>query len=190
MLKNLLLSILLVGSSTVVSSVAPANAAPQGEYLDSSSPQVIEKISAGNIVTFKDNKGASKNYYVPGWMFDKYDLKVGTSATLYNRNVIQGTYGGSFIEVAEPGVPETPDVFAIHETRRSCTSIESPASAGLSSGRRVWYKEQCCPSTIPMVGAMSFYVKREIVVQRMESQVLPAPLPAPVIEQQPVPRTW
>jgi hypothetical protein len=188
MLKKILLASLLVCVPVAVSS--PANAAPKGQYIDSSSPQVIEKISDGNIVTFKDSKGTSRNYYVPGWMFSKYDLKVGTSATLFNANVIQGTYGGSYIEVAEPGVPETPDVFAVHDTRRFCTVAESPASAGLSAGKTVWYKDQCCPSTIPVVGAMSFYQKREIVVERVERQVLPPAAPAPVIETQPVPRTW
>jgi hypothetical protein len=165
---------------------APAFAAPEPEYIDSSSMQTIEKID-GNLVTFKDSQGTSRVYYVPTWMFSKYDLKVGTSATLYNKNVIQGTYNKGYVEVTKPGVPETPEVFAVHDTRKWCTSIESPASVGLTSGSRVWYKPECCLSTIPVVGSMSFYVKKEIVVEKSEPPVIPpAPAPAPA----PVPRTW
>jgi hypothetical protein len=72
-------------------SVTSAKAQTMGEYLDTATPQVIEKM-VGNIVTFKNMAGESHNYFVPNWMIDKYSLKVGTSASLYNRNITQGIY--------------------------------------------------------------------------------------------------
>jgi hypothetical protein len=184
MIKRFALSILAGAAIAAM----PAQAAPEPEYIDSSSMQVIEKID-GNIVTFKDSQGQSRDYYVPTWMFSKYDLKVGTSATLYNKNVTQGIYKSGYIEVTKPGVPETPEVFAVHNSRKECTSAESPASVGLKSGSRVWYKPECCLATIPVVGAMSFYVKKEIVVERSEPPTVP-PAPAPAPAPAPVPRTW
>ncbi len=182
MLKRFSLHILLIAASTLAVAV-PAYSAPEGEFLDSTSPQVIQKIS-GNIVTFKDSQGTVRDYYVPTWMLTKYSLKEGTSATLYNRNVIQGSFKGSYIDVANSALPENTESFAIHDTRKNCTLRESPASIGLGSGKRVWYKEECCPSTLPVVGAMSFYQKREIVVERTERQVIPpAQTPAPVYEE-------
>jgi hypothetical protein len=180
--------------STVISiaiastgSVLSANAQTTGEYLDSSSPQTIEKIS-GNIVTFKDVKGESRNYYVDDWMFSKYNLKVGSAMNLYNRNVIQGIFRGSYIEVVSQGLPENIGAFAIHETRQRCTIDQSPASAGLASGRRVWYKSVCCPSTIPVVGAMWSYQAREIVSVERSEVIRPAvSIPPAVTIERPAP---
>jgi hypothetical protein len=182
--------------STIVSvaiastlSAYSVNAQTTGEYLDSSSPQTIEKIS-GNIVTFKDVKGESRNYYVPDWMFSNYNLKVGSAMNLYNRNVIQGIFRGSYIEIVSQGLPENMGAFAIHETRQRCTIEQSPASAGLASGKRVWYKSVCCPSTIPVVGAMWSYQAKEIVsIEPSIRQTIPpaVPTPPPVTIERPTP---
>lgn len=75
----------------MTTSVTTVKAEAVGEYLDSTTPQVIEKM-AGNIITFRNSIGESHNYYVPTWMIEKYNLQIGTSANLYNRNVIQGMY--------------------------------------------------------------------------------------------------
>ena len=136
------------------------------EYLDNMTPQVIEKIS-GNIVTFKNASGASNNYYVPSWMFARYNLKVGTSTNLYNRNVIQGIYRGSdsnrdsygYIDVVSQGLPYNTSAFTIHETERRCTSADTK---GLGVGMRVWYRAGDCPSAIPVVGSMSFYEPKSL----------------------------
>jgi hypothetical protein len=146
-------------SSTTSATVAKAPT--MGEYLDSTAPQVIEKIS-GNIVTFKNSTGESHNYFVPSWMIDKYALKVGTSASLYNRNIIQGIYRDRYIDVISQGLPENMSAFTIHETERNCTIPQSPASEGLTSGKRVWYKTDSCPSAIPIVGSMSLYQPRSV----------------------------
>lgn len=172
--------------------VMPTLAAPESTFIDSSSMQTVEKID-GNIVTFKDTQGQSNVYYVPDWMLEKYqdNLKVGTPVTLYNKNIIQGVYGvapfgSGYVNVAMPGIPDL-EAFATHQTRAGCTSIESPASKGLKAGSRVWYKEKCCLSTIPVVGAMSFYVKKEIVVPPPAERPLPPPPEPPAT---PAPRTW
>jgi hypothetical protein len=138
-----------------------AKAQTMGEYLDSTTSQVIEKIS-GNIVTFKDSAGESHNYFVPSWMIEKYALKVGTSASLYNRNIIQGIYRDRYIDVVSQGLPANKSAFTIHETERNCTVQQSPASEGLTSGKRVWYKTDSCPSAIPIVGSMSLYQPRSV----------------------------
>ncbi|GBO53300.1 hypothetical protein APA_1207 [Pseudanabaena sp. lw0831] len=137
-----------------------------GEYLDETTPQVVEKI-AGNIVTFKNATGESHNYYVPNWMFDKYNLKVGTSANLYNRNVTQGIYrdlhvNNRYIDIVSKGLPENMGAFALHDIRRHCIVSEGLATEDLYSGKRVWFKTEGCPSTIPIVGAMSFYQSKPI----------------------------
>ncbi|MEA5476729.1 hypothetical protein VB774_03765 [Pseudanabaena galeata UHCC 0370] len=143
-------------------SVTAAKAQPMmGEYLDSTTPQVIEKIS-GNIVTFKNSAGESNNYFVPNWMMDKYALKVGTSASLYNRNIVQGIYRDRYIDVISQGLLLNMSAFSIHETERNCTTLQSPASEGLTSGKRVWYKTDSCPSAIPIVGSMSLYQPRAV----------------------------
>jgi hypothetical protein len=132
-MKKTILSCFSTIISVVIASTASVlsvNAQTTGEYIDSSSAQTIEKIS-GNIVTFKDVKGESRNYYVDDWMFTNYNLKVGSSMNLYNRNVIQGIFRGSYIDVVSQGLPENMSAFAIHETRQKCTIEQSPASAGL-----------------------------------------------------------
>ncbi len=163
-----------IASTTLVKSV---KAQVVGEYIDSTSPQMVEKIST-NIVTFKDVKGESRNYYVPTWMFEKYDLKVGSMVNLYNRNVIQGIYRNSYIDIVSQGIPENKGAFMLDDSRRGCTLAQSPASAGIGSGRRVWYKPECCPSTIPVVGAMWSYKRREIAtVIQTERQIIASPAP-------------
>ena len=146
-------SAIAIASTTSVISVTSVNAQTMGEYLDTTTPQVIEKMD-GNIVTFKNMAGESHNYFVPSWMIEKYELKVGTSASLYNRNIIQGIYRHRYIAVVSQGLPENMGAFAIHETERNCTT---PPSEGLTWGKRVWYKTDRCPSTIPIVGSMSFF---------------------------------
>ena len=86
----------------MTTSVTPAKAEAVGEYLDHATPQVIEKM-AGNIITFRNSMGESHNYYVPTWMIEKYNLQIGTSANLYNRNVIQGMYHDRYISVVNQG---------------------------------------------------------------------------------------
>lgn len=176
-----------------IGSVKSSEAQPAGEYLDSSSPQTIEIIS-GNIVTFKDGSGVSRKYYVPDWMFSQYALKVGSSMNLYNRNVIQGVFRDSYIESVSGGTPLDIKAFTIHETRRRCTIDQSPASEGLASGKRVWFKAVCCPSTIPVVGAMWSYQAREIaaVTRPIEPPFVPSkPLPMPMpVERAPIPALW
>jgi len=188
-------SIISVAITSTVS-VISVNAQPVDEYIDSSSLQAVETIS-GNIVAFRNRQGQSNNYYVPDWMFNEYNLKVGSTVYLYNRNVIQGIYrsvdredGGAYIENVNSDFNFRS--FALHDTRRFCTNTESPASEGLASGRRVWYKSVCCPSTIPVVGAMWFYQKRDIVAFQPSDRVLPTPAPyvAPAVIEQPVPALW
>jgi len=142
-------------------SVTSAKAQTMGEYLDTATPQVIEKM-VGNIVTFKNMAGESHNYFVPNWMIDKYSLKVGTSASLYNRNITQGIYRDRYIDVVSQGLPENMRAFTIHETERNCTIPQSPASEGLTWGKRIWYKTDSCPSAIPIVGSMSFFQPRSV----------------------------
>ncbi len=158
-MQKLILSCLFTAFSIAIASttsVTSVKAQTASEYLDSTSSQVVDKIS-GNIITFKNTTGESHNYYVPNWMIDKYSLKVGTAATLYNRNISQGIYRDRYIDVASQSLPENMAAFTIHDTERNCTVAESPASEGLTSGKRVWYKTDSCPSAIPIVGAMSFY---------------------------------
>jgi hypothetical protein len=158
-------------------SVTAAKAQPMGEYLDSTTAQVIEKIS-GNIVTFKNSAGESNNYFVPSWMIDKYALKVGTSASLYNRNIVQGIYRDRYIDVFSQGLLSNMGAFSIHETERNCTMLQSPASEGLTSGKRVWYKTDSCPSAIPIVGSMSLYQPRS-VTSSTESEIDATTTPEP-----------
>lgn len=180
----------------LTTSVKSATAQVAGEYIDSSSPQTVEKIST-NIVTFKDIKGESRNYYVPTWMLQKYDLKVGSTMNLYNRNVIQGIYRDTYIDVVSQGLPENKGSFMIDDNRRDCSLAFSPASAGIGLGKRVWYKPECCPSTIPVIGAMWFYQPREIVsivterrVISPPQQIIPPITPAPVPVKPPVQGLW
>jgi hypothetical protein len=156
---NSILTICSVAIATTVSAIS-VNAQTADEYIDSTSPQVIEKI-AGNIVTFKNITGESHNYYVPNWMFDKYNLQVGSSASLYNRNIVQGIYRDKYLDVASPSLLNV-NTFALHDTRSDCLISESHATEGLASGKRVWFKTLDCPSTIPIVGSMSFYKPKAI----------------------------
>jgi hypothetical protein len=181
-------------SSLVLSAVAvaamPAIAQAQEVFMDSTVPQVIQKISPGGIVTFKNPQGELNNYYVPEWMFSKYDLKVGTKAFLYNRNVIQGKLGSGFVDTDEKGVLKLND-FAYGQTRVGCTPAQSPASAGLRGGSRMWYKDVCCFSTLPVVGSMSFYEKKEIAVEPSQYQGLPPASTAPAqYDSNPVRGLW
>jgi hypothetical protein len=152
MLSGFFTAIAIAIASTT--SVMSAKSETMSEYLDNTTPQVIEKIS-GNIVTFKNVAGESNNYYVPNWMFEKYSLKVGTSANLYNRNITQGIYHGRYIQ--SQGLPANMGAFALHDIRRNCIISEGMATEGLFSGQKVWFKTDDCPSTIPIVGSMSFY---------------------------------
>jgi hypothetical protein len=192
-MRQIIVGCFLSMISVAIASTMSANAQTAGEYIDSSAPQAIEKIS-GNVVTFRDAAGGVRNYYVPDWMFEKYSLKVGSAMNLYNRNVIQGIYRNTYIDVVSDGLLENKGSFMIDDSRRGCTLSQSPASEGIGSGKRVWYKAVCCPSTIPVVGAMWSYQKREIVaVERSDRPILPAPiLNTPVIinEQPPVPALW
>ncbi|WP_201321841.1 hypothetical protein [Pseudanabaena sp. lw0831] len=168
-MQKLILSFLFTAFSIAIASttsVTSVKAQTMGEYLDETTPQVVEKI-AGNIVTFKNATGESHNYYVPNWMFDKYNLKVGTSANLYNRNVTQGIYrdlhvNNRYIDIVSKGLPENMGAFALHDIRRHCIVSEGLATEDLYSGKRVWFKTEGCPSTIPIVGAMSFYQSKPI----------------------------
>ena len=157
----------------MTTSVTPAKAEAVGEYLDNATPQVIEKMS-GNIITFRNSMGESHNYYVPTWMIEKYNLQIGTSANLYNRNVIQGMYHDRYISVVNQGLPANMGAFTIHEVERHCTVAENPAGEGMSMGGRVWYMAANCPSAIPIVGSMSFYkAKLASAEQRDVSVLLP-----------------
>ncbi|PZO36975.1 MAG: hypothetical protein DCF19_20030 [Pseudanabaena frigida] len=166
-------------------SVTSIKAETTTEYLDNTTPQVIEKIS-GNIITFKNAMGESHNYFVPSWMIEQYSLKVGTSANLYNRNIVQGIYRDRYIDVASLSLPENMSAFTIHETERNCTIPQSPASEGLTSGKRVWYKTDSCPSAIPIVGSMSFYqTKTASSEQSDRSATFPSTTPETTNQQTP-----
>ena len=154
----------------MTTSVTPAKAQAVGEYLDSTTPQVIEKMS-GNIITFRNSMGESHNYYVPTWMIEKYNLQIGTSAYLYNRNVIQGMYQDRYINVVNQGLPTNMSAFTIHEVERHCTVAENPAGAGMSMGGRVWYMAANCPSFIPIVGSMSFYKAKLAAAEQRDRDV-------------------
>jgi hypothetical protein len=168
-----------IAATTAVTSVAAQSVSAQSNdvFFDSTSPQVIEKID-GNIVTFKNATGESNNYYVPNWMFSKYNLQVGTVANLYNRNVVQGVYRDRYIEGATPSLMNV-DSFALNDSRSDCILSQRYATEGLSSGKRVWFKTKDCPSTIPMVGAMSFYQPKAIasIVPADSSASLPSTTP-------------
>ncbi|WP_055076966.1 hypothetical protein [Pseudanabaena sp. 'Roaring Creek'] len=151
------IAIVLMASETA------AQTQTMGEYLDSNTPQVIEKIS-GNIITFKNTTGESHAYYVPSWMIEKYNLNVGTSASLYNRNIIQGIYRDRYIDVVRQGLPQNMVAFRLHDTEMNCTIPQSPASEGLMWGKPVWYKTESCPSAIPIVGSMSLYIPRALAL--------------------------
>ncbi|OIP78479.1 MAG: hypothetical protein AUK48_01540 [Oscillatoriales cyanobacterium CG2_30_44_21] len=152
----------LVSIAAIAIPAAAINAQNVSEYLDNRTPQVIEKIS-GNIVTFKNATGESNNYYVPNWMLDKYALRIGTSANLYNRNITQGIYRDEYIDVSSQSLMGSTSSFALHDTRSGCVISERLATEGLASGKRVWFKTEGCPSTIPIVGAMSFYEAQSFV---------------------------
>ncbi len=156
---NSILTICSVAIATTAFAIS-ANAQTADEYIDNTSPQTIEKI-AGNIVTFKNITGTSNNYYVPNWMFEKYNLQVGSSASLYNRNIVQGIYRDKYLDVASPSLLNV-NTFALHDTLSDCVISERLATQGLASGKRVWFKTQGCPSTIPIVGAMSFYTPKTV----------------------------
>lgn len=187
--------------AAVAVTAMPAIAQAQEAFIDSTVPQVIEKISPGNVVTFKNDKGELNDYYVPDWMFSKYDLKVGKTAFLFNRNVIQGELGPrslvgfGYVDTDDKNVLNLKD-FAYSQTRVGCTNLESPASKGLSPGKRLWAKDICCFSTIPVVGAMSFYQKKEIVVQQSSIPLIspatttPAKYEEPVRDEAPVRALW
>ena len=171
----------LVSIVAIAVPTAATNAQSMGEYLDSRTPQVIEKIS-GNTVTFKNATGESNNYYVPNWMLDKYALKIGTSANLYNRNITQGVYLDQSRDAGSQSVMRNRYSFALYNTQSSCATSESPANAGLVSGQRVWFKTEGCPSAIPIVGAMSFYEDTPIAsVERGDrNSLLPSETPKTV----------
>jgi len=190
-MQKLILSCLIAGcsiaivSTSVVTSAAAQSvsaqsvSAPSNDvFFDSTSPQVIEKMD-GNIVTFKNAAGESNNYFVPNWMLSKYNLQVGTVANLYNRNVVQGVYRDRYIEGATPSLMNV-DSFALNDSRSECIISQRYATEGLSSGKRVWFKTKDCPSTIPMVGAMSFYQPKTIasVVPSDSSTSVPSTTPS------------
>jgi hypothetical protein len=185
-MQKLILSFFFTAFSIAIASttsVTSIKAQTTGEYLDETTPQVIEKI-AGNIVTFKNATGESHNYFVPNWMFDKYNLKVGTSANLYNRNVTQGIYrdlhiDNRYIDSVSQGLSESMGAFALHDIRRDCIVSEGLATEDLYSGKRVWFKTEGCPSTIPIVGSMSFYQSKPIasVENKDRDAVLPFTTP-------------
>jgi hypothetical protein len=66
------------------------------------------------------------------------------------------------------------DAFALHETLRTCRRFDNPESEGLGSGKRVWYKTEGCPSTIPIVGAMG--VSQSKTVAFVETTPTPTPI--------------
>jgi hypothetical protein len=155
----------------MTTSVTTVKAEAVGEYLDTTTPQVIEKM-AGNIITFRNSIGESHNYYVPTWMIEKYNLQIGTSANLYNRNVIQGMYQDRYINVVNQGLPANMSAFTIHEVERHCTVADNPAGEAMSMGGRVWYLAGNCPSAIPIVGSMSFYKAKLAVAEQRDVSVL------------------
>ena len=185
-MQKLILSFLFTAFSIAIASttsVTSIKAQTTSEYLDETTPQVIEKI-AGNIVTFKNATGESHNYYVPNLMFEKYNLKVGTSASLYNRNVTQGVYrdlhiNNRYIDSVSQVLSESMSAFALHDIRRHCIVSEGLATEDLYSGKRVWFKTEGCPSTIPIVGSMSFYQSKPIatVENKDRDAVLPFTTP-------------
>ena len=159
-MQKLILSYFVAMISISVAATTSVDAQPATEYIDSTSPQVIEKIS-GNIVTFRNVAGESLNYYVPDWMIDKYTLKVGTSANLYNRNIVQGIYRNRYIETVNPGLLNV-NAFALHDAQSDCLMSERYGTQDLAPGKRVWFNSKDCPSTIPIVGSMSFYQPKSV----------------------------
>lgn len=162
-MQKLILSCSIAVCSIAIAATAAvtsAEAQSADVFLDSTSPQVIERID-GNIVSFRNVAGESNNYYVPNWMFSKYNLQVGTSANLYNQNIVQGVYHDRYIDGATSSLSNV-DAFALNDSRSECILAPRYATEGLSSGRRVWFKTKDCSSTIPIVGAMSFYQPKTI----------------------------
>jgi hypothetical protein len=111
--------------------------------------------------------------------------------------VIQGIYRNSYIDIVSQGIPANKDAFMLEDSRIGCSLRFSPASEGIGFGKRVWYKSECCPSTIPVVGAMWFYERREIsTVTQTERKIIPSPTPIiqkpdPVrTPEPPVPALW
>ncbi len=190
-----------IAATTAVTSVA---AQSKDVFFDSTSPQVIEKMD-GNIVTFKNVLGESTNYYVPDWMFSKYNLQVGTAANLYNRNIVQGVYRDRYIDEASSSLLNF-DAFALNDTRSDCIISSRYGTEGLAMGKRVWFKTKDCPSTIPIVGSMSFYQPKAIAsITPIDSRAsLPIDFPTtnissptsipdspePTVEQLPVQGLW
>lgn len=199
-MQKLLINCLITGCSIAIAAttaVASIEAQSADEYLDSTSPQVIQKID-GNIVTFKNSLGEAHNYYVPNWMFSKYNLQVGTSANLYNRNIVQGIYHDRYIDGASSSLLNT-DAFSLNDSRSDCLISSRYATEGLASGKRVWFKTKDCPSTIPIVGSMSFYQPKTVasVTPIDSSASLPTTTPTSVpntietpVEQTPVQGLW
>jgi hypothetical protein len=195
-MQKLILSSFLSVISVAIASTIPIQAIEAqpidkyaGEYIDSTYPQTIEKISE-NVVAFRDVNGVSRNYYVPDWMFEKYNLRVGSAMNLYNRNVIQGFFRDSdreahrdssnpYIDLVSDSLISNKYAFSVPESRRFCSFSQSPASEGLASGRRVWYKSVCCPSTIPVVGAMWAFEKKVIALAPPVIRPM-MPIPTPV----------
>ncbi len=159
-MQKLILSSVVAMISISIAATTSVDAQPAAEYIDSTSPQVIEKMS-GNIITFKNVAGESRNYYVPDWMIDKYALKVGTSANLYNRNIIQGIYRNRYIDTPNSGLLNV-NAIALHDAQSDCLISERYGTQDLAPGKRVWFKSKDCPSTIPIVGSMSFYQPKSI----------------------------
>jgi hypothetical protein len=160
-MQKLILSFAITACSIAISTttaVTSIEAQSSVEYIDSTSPQVIQKID-GNIVTFKNTLGESHNYYVPSWMVSNYNLQVGTSANLYNRNIVQGIYHGSYIDGTSSSLLNA-DAFSLNDIRSACLISPRYATEGLSMGKRIWFKTKDCPSTIPIVGSMSFYQQK------------------------------
>jgi hypothetical protein len=187
-MKKIHLGSLILSAVSVMA--MPAIAPAQEVFLDSTVPQVIQKIYPSGIVTFKNPQGESNDYYVPEWMFSKYDLKVGTKAFLFNRSVIQGKLGSGYVDTDDKGVLGLSD-YAYGQTRVGCTPTESPASRGLRWGARIWFKDTCCFSTIPVVGSMSFYEPKEIVVEPSVVPTIPPASTAPAqYDSNPVRGLW
>ncbi|MEI6330430.1 MAG: hypothetical protein WCP16_14430 [Pseudanabaena sp. ELA645] len=159
-MQKLILSCSIAVCSIATAAVTSVEAQSADVFLDSTSPQVIERID-GNIVSFRNVAGESNNYYVPNWMFSKYNLQVGTSANLYNQNIVQGVYRDRYIDSATSSLSNV-DAFALNDSRSECILAPRYATEGLSSGKRVWFKTKDCSSTIPIVGAMSFYQPKTI----------------------------
>lgn len=187
-MQKLILNCLLTSCAIAVVTITTATsieAQSADDYLDSTSPQLIQKID-GNIVTFKNALGESHNYYVPSWMFSKYNLQVGTSANLYNRNIVQGIYHDRYIDGTNSSLLNV-DAFALNDMRSDCIISSRYGTEGLSLGKRVWFKTKDCPSTIPIVGSMSFYQPKTMasITPIDSSASLPPTTPTSILNAEP-----